>query len=210
VLGSSGCLVSYIRLSYIRFSKAGLRASSTMLLDCVWFCVDLMAAGVRVSDDEFTPALLDGLPTAYSMVVTSIESSEDELTLDELVTKLLNTEACVAREEEAEAHLVAPSSWQPRTETQTRHFCGRPSHLQRDRRARIRAEQEASQAKALMAALESERSDRGGEYLNKAFAAFAARKGIIIGMTADCLRESNVAAEQLSRSNALTCRCYVD
>lgn len=115
-----------------------------------------MAAGVRVSDDEFTPALLDGVPTAYSMVLTLIESSEDELTFDEVVAKLLNTEASVAWEEEAEAPLVAPSSCSCRKRLGPAMSEAGPGHLQRDRRARIRAEQQGSQAKALMAALEIE------------------------------------------------------
>ena len=73
-----------------------------------------MAVGLRVTDDESIPALLAGLPAAYEMVVTVIESSEDELTLEKVVTKLLNTEARVAREEPAEAHMVAPPVPQPR------------------------------------------------------------------------------------------------
>jgi hypothetical protein len=67
-------------------------------------CADLLAVRVSVSDDEVVPALLAGLPTAYGMVVTVIESSEEELTVAAVVTKLLNTEARIAREETAEAH----------------------------------------------------------------------------------------------------------
>jgi hypothetical protein len=110
-----------------------------------------MAVGVSVSDDESIPALLAGLPTAYSMVVTVIESTEDEPTFEDVVTKLLNTEARVAREETAEAHVAAPP--RPRKETRTCHYCRKTGHLQRDCYARIQAEQEGSQAKALMAGL---------------------------------------------------------
>jgi hypothetical protein len=44
------------------------------------------------------------------MVVTVIESSEEERTLKAVVTKFLNSEARVAREETAEAHAAAASS----------------------------------------------------------------------------------------------------
>jgi hypothetical protein len=70
-------------------------------------CVDLLAVGVSVADDEVVPALLAGLTAAYEMVVTVIESSEEELTVDTVVTKLLSTEARVARDENAEAHVAA-------------------------------------------------------------------------------------------------------
>ena len=116
-------------------------------------CVDLMAVGVRVTDDESIPALLAGLPAAYEMVVTVIESSEDELTLEEVVTKLLNTEARVARDEPAEAHMVAPPVPQPRKEVRTCHHCGKKGHLRRDCRQRMQSEQQGSQATALMAGL---------------------------------------------------------
>jgi hypothetical protein len=119
-------------------------------------CVDLMAVGVSVSDDESIPALLAGLPTAYSMVVTVIESTEGEPTLEDVVTKLLKTEARVAREETAAAHMAAPP--RPRKETRTCHSCRKPGHLQRDCYARIKAEQEGSQAKALMAGLSASSS----------------------------------------------------
>jgi hypothetical protein len=71
-------------------------------------CADLLAVGLSVTDDEAVPALLAGLPAAYGMVVTVIESSEEELTFQAVVTKLLNTEARVVREETAEAHVAAP------------------------------------------------------------------------------------------------------
>jgi hypothetical protein len=96
-------------------------------------------------------SLLAGLPAAYSMVGTVIESTEDEPTLEDVVTKLLNTEARVAREETAAAHVAAPT--RPRKETRTCHYCRKPGHLQRDCYARIKAGQEGSQAKALMAGL---------------------------------------------------------
>jgi hypothetical protein len=116
-------------------------------------CADLIAVGVSVTDDEIVPALLAGLPAHFGMVVTVIESSEEELTLEAVVTKLLNTEARVAREETAEAHAAAPPQYQPRKETRTCHYCGKPGHLIRDCHARVRAEHAGSQAKALMAGL---------------------------------------------------------
>jgi hypothetical protein len=42
------------------------------------------------------------------MVVTVNENSEEELTFQAVVTKLLNTEARVVREETAEALVAAP------------------------------------------------------------------------------------------------------
>jgi hypothetical protein len=112
-------------------------------------CADLLAVGISASDDEVVPALLADLSAAYGMLVTVIESSEEELTVAAVVTKLLNTKASVAREEAAEAHVAAPPRFTPRTETRTCYYCG----LQRDCRAHIRAEQNSSQAKALMAGL---------------------------------------------------------
>jgi hypothetical protein len=116
-------------------------------------CADLLAVGVTVSNDEVVSAPLAGLPAAYGMVVTVIESSEEGLTVAAVVTTLLNTEARVAREETAEAHVAAPPRFTPHTETRTCHYCGKPGRLQHDCRARIRAEQNGSQAKALMAGL---------------------------------------------------------
>jgi hypothetical protein len=116
-------------------------------------CADLLAVGVTVKDDETVPALLAGLPAAFDMVVTVIESSEEELTVAAVVTKLLNTEARVAGEDTAEVLMAAPPKFAQRKETRTCHDCQKPGHLQRDCRARMRAEQEGSQAKALMAGL---------------------------------------------------------
>jgi transposase InsO family protein len=44
------------------------------------------------------------------------------------------------------------------------------------------------------------RSDRGGEYVNKVFADFAACKGIVLELTAGYSPESNGAAERLNRT----------
>jgi hypothetical protein len=71
-------------------------------------CADLLAVGGSVTDDEAVPALLAGLPATYGVVVTVIESSEEELPFQAVVTKLLNTEARAVREETAEAHVAAP------------------------------------------------------------------------------------------------------
>jgi hypothetical protein len=84
-------------------------------------CADLLAVGVSVTDDEAVPALLAGLPATYGMVVAVIESSEEELPFQAVVTKLLNTEARVVREETAEAHVAAPPRSAQRKETQTCH-----------------------------------------------------------------------------------------
>jgi hypothetical protein len=97
--------------------------------------------------------LLAGLPAAYSMVVTVIESSEDELTLDDVVTKLLNTEARVAREETAEAHAAAPPSKYAHMEAWTCYHCGKKGYISRDCKARIQAQRQSSHATALMAGL---------------------------------------------------------
>jgi hypothetical protein len=43
-------------------------------------------------------------------------------------------------------------------------------------------------------------SDRGGEYVNRVLADFAARKGIVLELTAGYSPESNVAAERLNRT----------
>jgi hypothetical protein len=67
------------------------------------------------------------------MVITVIESSEEEFTLDEVVTKLLNTEARVVREETAEAHVAAPPrvhGEQP--EIRTCYHRGKRGHISRD------------------------------------------------------------------------------
>jgi hypothetical protein len=110
-----------------------------------------MAVDNNISDDEWIPAPHAGLPAAYGAVVTVIESSEDELTLDAVVTKLLNTEARVAIEEQADAHMVTPPSMQPQQETQTCYHCGKQGHLHHKCHARNSAERPGSQAKALMA-----------------------------------------------------------
>jgi hypothetical protein len=44
------------------------------------------------------------------------------------------------------------------------------------------------------------RSDRGGEYVNKVLAEFAALKGIVVELTAGYSPESSRAAERLNRT----------
>jgi hypothetical protein len=67
------------------------------------------------------------------MMITVIESSEEEFTLDKVVTKLLNTEARVVREETAEAHVEAPPRvHEGQLETQTCYHCGKRGHISRD------------------------------------------------------------------------------
>jgi hypothetical protein len=58
----------------------------------------------------------------------------------------------VAREETAEAHMVAPPSKHVQMETRICH-CGKKAHVSRVWQARMRAEQQSSHAKALMAGL---------------------------------------------------------
>jgi hypothetical protein len=49
----------------------------------------LLATVGRIQNDEVIPALLAGLPTTFSMVVTVIESSEEELAQHSLVSTAL-------------------------------------------------------------------------------------------------------------------------
>jgi hypothetical protein len=87
-------------------------------------------------------------------VITFIERSEEEFPLDEVVTKLLNTEARVVRKETAEAHVAAPPRVHGRQpEIQTCYHCGKRGHISRNCHARARAAPQGSQAKALKSGL---------------------------------------------------------
>jgi hypothetical protein len=53
----------------------------------------LSGVGVTVLDDDVILALCEGLPTSYLMLIVTLDSlPPDELTLDNVVTRLLNEE----------------------------------------------------------------------------------------------------------------------
>lgn len=95
----------------------------------------LRAAGDEVKDQEVAIQFLAGLPPAYGMISTVLTAQDKELTIDEMLPKLLNVEQAAAQPpHSSEAALFAKPKKdfpkrQPRQEDRTCFYCGRRGHL---------------------------------------------------------------------------------
>jgi hypothetical protein len=95
----------------------------------------LRAAGDDAKDQEVAIQFLAGLPPAYSMISTVLTAQDKELTIDEMLPKLLNVEQAAAqRLQSSEAALLAKprksfSKGQPPKDDRTCFYCGRRGHL---------------------------------------------------------------------------------
>ena len=68
---------------------------------------DLKATGHDIKESEVVRSVLAGLPKEYETMVGSLEASEKELGLDDVLSKLLNVEQRVNHQEEQEAAYIA-------------------------------------------------------------------------------------------------------
>jgi len=118
----------------------------------------LRAAGHEVPDQEIAWTVLAGLPATYDTVVTVLETTtETDMSLDDILPKLLQIEQRGQKERLTEAALVAKpgsgfgsngnkngKSWNGRyhngtnagRETRSCHYCGKLGHLKKDCRKR--------------------------------------------------------------------------
>ena len=105
----------------------------------------LRAAGHTVTDQEVAWAVLAGLPTAYDMVVTVLETTNEDMTLDKIQPKLLQVERHQLQKMEPaiteEAALTAQRTQRKfarnngnglQRETRTCFVCGERGHIARD------------------------------------------------------------------------------
>jgi len=68
---------------------------------------DLKATGHDIKESEIVLNVLAGLPKEYETMVAILEASEKELELDDVLSKLLNVEQRVNRQDEQEAAYIA-------------------------------------------------------------------------------------------------------
>lgn len=108
----------------------------------------LRAAGHEVSDQEVAWSVLAGLPSAFDMVVTVLETTDEDMTLDNILPKLLQAERQQENKQErfftsmTETALAAKRynktarngnySQQTENKNRTCYVCGEPGHIARD------------------------------------------------------------------------------
>ena len=107
----------------------------------------LLAAGHAVSDQEVAIQIMAGLPATYDMITTVLLSSDKELSLEDMLPKLLQAEQMMQPERANEAALYAkpgkgygkrfaghgqPSGGPPRKETRTCFYCKKTGHLKQN------------------------------------------------------------------------------
>lgn len=99
---------------------------------------DLGAVGVQITDDEVVPAMLSGLPESFAMVLTVIESSTVDLSIDQVVTQLLNAESRMTDADTVEVHAVTTDKNLANQDTERRkkyapicHACGKRGHIRK-------------------------------------------------------------------------------
>jgi hypothetical protein len=103
---------------------------------------DLTAAGDTITETEVVMAVLNGLPEEYKMLVTILESSDGELKLDKILSKLLGVEQKQSRQEEADtkAFFTKDSGSGPVREC---YYCGKKGHVKAECRKRIEDERKS-------------------------------------------------------------------
>lgn len=124
----------------------------------------MRAAGLEAKDHEVVLALLAGLPSEYAMITTILTAGNEELGLDEVLSKLLNVEA-YTKPEEPKALFTnhgrgsrggyseprrQPSGVQggnqatARSETRECFYCNKKGHIKKDCRKLLRDEATAA------------------------------------------------------------------
>jgi hypothetical protein len=87
------CLSLHHQFLYMQIGKD--QTISSWILDVKNTAYRLSGVSVTVLDDDIILALCEGLPTSYLMLIVTLNSlPPDELTLDNIVTCLLNEEVC--------------------------------------------------------------------------------------------------------------------
>ena len=133
----------------------------------------LLSVGTTVPDDELALSVLNGLPAEYQTLRTVLTASDDDMSLDELMPKLLVVEnedskpvpeskAFVARPGMGHANKgrTGASGKSPK-ETRKCHFCGKPGHLKKDCWKRQREEQGAGSSQGQRSSRDHGRGAQG-------------------------------------------------
>ena len=104
----------------------------------------LKAAGTDLQEDELCLSILNGLPASYETVATVLTTSDNQLSLEDLMSKLLVYESrSSAPSSDNKAYVARPSpssskshgkggAKQKTKETRKCHHCGKPGHLRKD------------------------------------------------------------------------------
>ena len=114
----------------------------------------LRTAGDELNDQELAIQFLAGLPPAYGMISTVLTSSDKELSIKDMLPKLLQVEQMATQlERPSEAALFAKphggkshgngsqsNSKQPRQEERTCYYCGKKGHFKSECRKKKRDE----------------------------------------------------------------------
>lgn len=101
----------------------------------------LRAAGHEVADEDLAFSVMAGLPPAYNVIKTVMMNAAGELSLDDILPKLLQSELLMQPERLSEAALAADTrhpgfknkpghpGGQKKKETRKCYYCGKPGHL---------------------------------------------------------------------------------
>lgn len=92
----------------------------------------LSAAGMDVPGEEFTMAILAGLPDEYTALVDTIVTSATPLEIEEVVPKLQMIEQRVKDRHRAEFDKVGSEAYSARVDEVTCWKCGAKGHMRRD------------------------------------------------------------------------------
>lgn len=104
----------------------------------------LKAAGSDLKEDELCLSILNGLPGNFDTLATVLTTSDKELTLEDLMGKLLVYESLSSQpSSDNKAYVARPSptsfkshgkgaSKQKTKDTRKCHHCGKPGHLKKD------------------------------------------------------------------------------
>ena len=124
---------------------------------------DLVATGYECRESEVTLSVLAGLPAEYEMVVTVLTTTSDDLSLDEIVAKLLPVEQRLSQQRETVSAYSARGDQRqhkPYGQNQraqqirkppVRYYCNKTGHFKAQCRVRIEDEKKRRNTVAFMA-----------------------------------------------------------
>ncbi len=98
---------------------------------------DLVATGHEMKETELCWTVLSGLPKEYDIVVTILESSTEELSLDAILPQLLQVEQRQSMAEDTVKVFGARSSNGFQRDREC-YYCGEPGHIKANCQKRIR------------------------------------------------------------------------
>ena len=144
-----------LRKELVQLKKGATEPLTTYVARAKNIQSQLVATGHRVADEDMVMSVLAGLPAEYDTVVAILETaSEADMSLDEILPKLLQVEQRTLREHSGEKALAAKPTGgfsgftgapgarpggrgprfnpRPNKETRACHYCGIKGHLKKD------------------------------------------------------------------------------